>query len=163
MGWDGIDCGHWCHHRSKNYSMDRHLPYSALQLREKGNETTFLHDPKSQKLSLSHFRFNQMKSSKIKQPVPWIHRSCWVQDSSSVYLLFSRRDGEKSWKLGLRDAKQIQPMWLCIVSGKSFEDTFENTRWWKVEQMQPVWLCIHSSRPFENTFENTHWRKVKQM
>ena len=32
-GWDGIDCGHWCCHRSKNYSMDHRLPYSALQLR----------------------------------------------------------------------------------------------------------------------------------
>ena len=21
MGWDGVDCGHWCRHRSKDYSL----------------------------------------------------------------------------------------------------------------------------------------------
>ena len=30
-------------------------------------------------------------------------------------------------------------------------------------QMQPVWLCIFSGRWFEETFENAHWRKVKQV
>ena len=28
--------------------------------------------------------------------------------------------------------------------------------------MQPVWLCIITCRSFEDTHENTHWRKVKQ-
>ena len=102
-----------------------------------------------------------MKSSKIKQPVPWIHRSCWVQDSSSVYLLFSRRDGEKSWKLWLDDAEQRQPMWLCILSGRRFEDTFE--QWRKIKQMQPVWLCILLCKRFEETYEKAQWRKVQQM
>ena len=27
--------------------------------------------------------------------------------------------------------------------------------------MQPVWLCIVSSRAFEDSFENAQWRKVK--
>ena len=36
----------------------------------------------------------------------------------------------------------MQPLWLCIISGRSFEDTHENTHWRKVKQMQPVWLCI---------------------
>ena len=28
--------------------------------------------------------------------------------------------------------------------------------------MQPVWLCIHSSRQFEETFEKTRWGKINQ-
>ena len=27
MGWDGIDCGYWCRHRSKDYSLAHPLPY----------------------------------------------------------------------------------------------------------------------------------------
>ena len=59
--------------------------------------------------------------------------------------------------------KQMQPVWLCIYSGKLFEVTFENAQWRKAKQMQPVWLCIFSCRPFEDTFEDAQWRKVKQM
>ena len=57
----------------------------------------------------------------------------------------------------------MQPMWLCILSSRPFEDAFENAHWRKVKQMQLVWLCIYSGRPFEDTFENTQWRKAKQM
>ena len=59
-----------------------------------------------------------------------------------------------------RKVKQMQPVWLCILTGKPFEDSFKNAQWRKVKQMQPMWLCIFSGRPFEDTFENTHWRKV---
>ena len=54
-------------------------------------------------------------------------------------------------------------MWLCILSGKRLEDTFENTQWGKGKQVQPMWLCILSGKRFEDTFENAQWRKVKQM
>ena len=57
----------------------------------------------------------------------------------------------------------MQPVWVCFLSGKPFEDTFENTQWIKVKQMQPVWLCILSGNPFDDSFENTQWRKVEQM
>ena len=30
-------------------------------------------------------------------------------------------------------------MWLCILPGWQFEDTYENTQWGKVKQMQPMW------------------------
>ena len=53
----------------------------------------------------------------------------------------------------------MQPMWLCILSGRWFEETFENTQWRKVKQMQPMWLCLFSGRPFEDTFENAQWKK----
>ena len=33
-------------------------------------------------------------------------------------------------------------MWLCLFSGRQFEDTFENAQWRKDKQMQPTWLCI---------------------
>ena len=52
-------------------------------------------------------------------------------------------------------------MWLCILM--SFEDTFENAQWGKVKQMQAMWLSILSGRPFEEPHENAQWRKVKQM
>ena len=57
----------------------------------------------------------------------------------------------------------MQPMWLCIFSGRQFEETFENTQWRKVKQMQPMWLYIFSGRQFEDTFESAQRRKVKQM
>ena len=54
-------------------------------------------------------------------------------------------------------------MWICLFSGRHFEETLKNAQWRKVKQMQPMWLCIHSSRQFEDSFENTQWRKVIQM
>ena len=54
----------------------------------------------------------------------------------------------QDWK-----AKQMQPVWLCILSGRQFEDTFENSQRRKVIQMQPMWLCILSGRQFEDTFD----------
>ena len=50
------------------------------------------------------------------------------------------------------------PMWLCIFSGRQFEETFENTRRRKIKQMQPVWLCIFSGRPFANA----PWGKARR-
>ena len=38
--------------------------------------------------------------------------------------------------------KQMQPVWLCIFSGRPFEDTFENAQSRKVKQMQPMQLCV---------------------
>ena len=38
--------------------------------------------------------------------------------------------------------KQMQSMWLCILSGRQFGDTFDNTQWRKAKQMQSVWLCM---------------------
>ena len=78
--------------------------------------------------------------------------------------LFSGRRSEKTFENAQGEKiKQIQPMWFCIVLCKRFEDTFENTQWGKVEQMQLMWLCIHSFKRFEETFENAQWRKMKQM
>ena len=60
-------------------------------------------------------------------------------------------------------AKQMQSVWLCILSHRKFWNTVENTQWRKAKQMQPMWFCILSGRQFETTFENAQWRKVKQM
>ena len=54
-------------------------------------------------------------------------------------------------------------MCLCNCLCQRFEETFDNAQWGKVKQMQPVWLCILSSKRFEDTFENPQWRKSKQM
>ena len=40
-------------------------------------------------------------------------------------------------------------MWLCILTGRWFEETFENAQWSK------MLLCILTSRRFEEAFENT--------
>ena len=62
-----------------------------------------------------------------------------------------------------RKVEQMQPMWLCFLSGKQFEDTHDDTQWRNIKQMQPMWLCILSGRHFEETHENAQWGKVKQM
>ena len=41
-------------------------------------------------------------------------------------------------------------MWLCIHSGKQFEDTFENAQQRKIKQMQLMLLCLFSGWKFEN-------------
>ena len=64
------------------------------------------------------------------------------------------------FKMHGRKFKQMRPVWLCILAGKQFEETFENAQWRKVKQMQPVWLCILTGKQFEETFENAQWRKV---
>ena len=91
------------------------------------------------------------------------------------------------WKCTPVKAKQMQPLWLCILSGSQVCDTFE-TQWTKIHisttkdflkytcyacgcgilisqvtQMQSVWLLIFSSWHFEGTFSNTQWGEVKQM
>ena len=33
-------------------------------------------------------------------------------------------------------------MWLCILTDKQFEETYENAQWIKARQMQAMWLCI---------------------
>ena len=43
---------------------------------------------------------------------------------------------ERDWRC--REVQQMQPMWLCILLCRQFEDTFENTQWRKVKQMQPM-------------------------
>ena len=84
-------------------------------------------------------------------------------------LLFG--DGSTTWKCELswhknaqwRKDNQMQPVWFYILSGKQFEETFENPWWRKDKQMQPVWFCILSCKCFGDTFDNALWRKVKQM
>ena len=59
--------------------------------------------------------------------------------------------------------KQMQPVWLCIVSGRQLEDTFENAQWRKATQMHLLLPSILSCKQFESTFDITQWRKLKYM
>ena len=52
---------------------------------------------------------------------------------------------------------EMQPMWLCIHSGRQIGETYENPQWRKVKQMQPMWICILLQEQFEQTCDNTHW------
>ena len=47
-------------------------------------------------------------------------------------------------------------MWLCLFSGRRFEDTCENAQWRKVKQMQPMRLCILKGRQVEETHTKTY-------
>ena len=100
-------------------------------------------------------------------------KNCKQRDFASVQAGNLRRhlkthSGEKSNK----------PVWVCILSGRRFEETFEGAQWRKNQTnatkvilhplIPALWgisviKCILSGRPFEDTFENAHWRKVKQM
>ena len=73
-----------------------------------------------------------------------------------------RRGGSNSTTNG-RKFIQMQPVWLCILSGRQYKETFKNTQCGKAKEMQPMRLCLFSCRSFEDTFKNAQWRKVKQM
>ena len=47
------------------------------------------------------------------------------------------------------------PMWTCICTFRSFEETYDNTLWRQMEQMQSMWLFISSG-----TNENPRWIKI---
>ena len=57
----------------------------------------------------------------------------------------------------------MQPVWLCIVSGRQLEDTFENAQWRKATQMHLLLPIILSCKHFESSFNITQWRKVQRM
>ena len=60
----------------------------------------------------------------------------------------AHNERDKQWG----KAEQVQPVWLCILFGKYFEETFENSHWRKVKQILPMWLYIISGWSFEETF-----------
>ena len=62
---------------------------------------------------------------------------------------------EKKTDNDIKSHKCNRPVWLCILTGKRFEDTFEKAQWRKIKQMQPMWLCILSRKHLKYTFENT--------
>ena len=78
-------------------------------------------------------------------------------------ILWSRPFEDTFWNAQWGKAKPMQPVWLSFPSCRRFEETFENAQWGKAKQMQPLLLCILSGRPFNNTSENAHWRKAIQM
>ena len=49
-----------------------------------------------------------------------------------------------------------------VTSNRLHGNTFENAQWRKVKQIQPIFLCILSGTQFEDTFENAQWIKIKQ-
>ena len=54
----------------------------------------------------------------------------------------------------------MQPLQICFLSGRWFEEAFDNTQRRKVKQMQAVWLCIIPGRQFLGTLEKAWWRKI---
>ena len=69
-----------------------------------------------------------------------------------VYILTCGTFGGSFENTQRRNAKQMQPMQLYICLCKPFKDSFENT----------MWLCILSDRRSEETFENAQWRHLKR-
>ena len=53
---------------------------------------------------------------------------------------------------------QVWPVWIY-----HFAITHENTQWREDAQMQPVWICLLSHRLSEASFEESQWRKANKM
>ena len=53
----------------------------------------------------------------------------------------------------------MQPMWLCLFSGKQFEETFDNTRWRKVK------LNWHMENPLNTatSYLKDIWYEIKNV
>jgi hypothetical protein len=61
------------------------------------------------------------------------------QSSFGLLALFaSSNQNPKIVIVAVREGVKSKPMWLCIFLCTSFEDTYENPQWRKVEQMQPM-------------------------
>ena len=60
--------------------------------------------------------------------------------TGSYQLFASSNQNPKIVIVAVREGVKSKPMWLCIFLCTSFEDTYENPQWRKVEQMQPMWL-----------------------
>ena len=87
-----------------------------------------------------------------------------VSTEINIHTILTGRPFEDSFENPQwRKVKQMQPLWFCLLSGRKFEDIFENAQWRRTQQMQSMWVCILRRRPFEHSFKNTQWRKVKQM
>ena len=89
---------------------------------------------------------NSGEMSKKMQSV-WL---CIPLDSQFEYFIIHSGKVEK-----------MQPLCLCILSCKQFEEAIKNTQWRKVKWKKPVWLYTFTGRQFKYTFENAHWGKVK--
>ena len=55
--------------------------------------------------------------------------------------LLGQKFWDNIWKHTVEKSLTKQPMRLCILTGRRFEDTFKNAQWRKVKQMQSMWLC----------------------
>ena len=57
----------------------------------------------------------------------------------------------------------MQSVWICILAGRPFGETFKNIQWKKSNKCDRCDFASSLGRQFEVTLENTRWRKVKQM
>ena len=76
----------------------------------------------------------------------WAHHS--ISNGGTSGLLWLWFKGCKCKNSGESDGqchqvKYMQPMWLCIPTGRQFEETFENTQWWKVKnETKIMWFAF---------------------
>ena len=54
-----------------------------------------------------------------------------------------------------KNVEHMQPVQFYTGLATSSQETYENTQWRKVKQMQPMRLCILSGKQFKEAFENT--------
>ena len=57
----------------------------------------------------------------------------------------------------------MQPMQLCIISSRRFEETLENAHWKNLNQCNQCDYAFSRDRQVLEAFENIQWRKVKQI
>ena len=89
--------------------------------------------------------------------------SIWSNCLSTVVMGQIENDNFGLNKANVKIQKKSNKCKQCILSYWPFEEPFENTQWRKAKQMQPMWLCLLWSKCTVVTFEKTQWRKVEQM
>ena len=134
----------WCPRHAPNIPLTENQWWIWLSLKQLIEQST-IHKQTNGKLWLC------FKGCKYKNPKENNWQCHYTKQKMHI--------GNAQW----RKVKQMQPMWLCILKGRPFEETHESTHWRKVEQMQLMWLCFLSGKQFEDTHENAQWIKVKQM
>ena len=82
--------------------------------------------------------------------------SLWKKSRKSATNVTMHLFKHAVWQhLKTHSREQMQPMQLCICSGRHFEKTFENSLRRKIVQMQPMRLWISSGRQCQKTLENS--------
>ena len=121
-GTDGREKSNKCNQCDSTFSQASHLrTHLRIHSGEKSNKCNQCDSTFSQASNLrTHLKIHSgEKTNKCNQ--------CDYACSEPSHL--KTRSGEN---------KKMQPMRLCILLCKRFEETFENTQWRKVKQMQPV-------------------------
>ena len=85
--------------------------------------------------------------------------SIWIATNVLLHAMTHTIWGD-IWKHTVeRNQTIMQSVWICILAGRPFEETFKTYNGKSQTNATNV-ICIILGKQFEDTFENTWWRKV---